>query len=568
MRISKTILMLIGIFILAFLLRLLTAYYVDVGSDEMIYQILPWNIISAGRLSTVEQAPVYFYLTDIGYKLMGGFTLVTGRLPSIFFGAFAVFAVFLIAREFHSKTAGLIAAFLWAVSGFALRFSQEMDMTAFFLGLLSSFFFLRYLKGKQKQLYWSAVFLAVAVLVKPIVLLLVPAYIIMMILTRKETQKEEKRPVPWKIILLSLLLCVMVVMPVLTYNYLLHKEKGITDYYFSVLAGVGNNQIYQGQGAEAWQFSRLFATIGYTFTNLLQRDWLLLLAGIIGIPVLWKKEKKPALFFSVTIVSLLFLLGGKMAGATHFLWIPLVLSIFAGVGCCWLKEKYFHKLAWKHLMIGLMILAGINIFFIQREVVQLRHTSIAITLQDYAEHTIPNNAIVVLDPRIYRGIFAWAFHDQHYLEGTYFPKLTETLNQLSDPKESIPLYFVECGKGTNCGWKPEDFQRIYDFGEKLSGFFHEHTEKVGEIKAIDTFIIYRGSLPASKAVYEVIDRTHAHWYTPVGWKYLENAVDNYEPTTGFDKLLNSLAFLILYLDVGIALLSPFVVFFLLGKPSD
>ena len=64
MKISKIALMVLGIFLLAFSLRTLTSFYLDVGTDEMIYSLIPYNIISAHRLSTVEQSPLYFYLRN------------------------------------------------------------------------------------------------------------------------------------------------------------------------------------------------------------------------------------------------------------------------------------------------------------------------------------------------------------------------------------------------------------------------------------------------------------------------------------------------------------------------
>ena len=53
-------------------LRVVAASYLDVDTDEMVYSIIPLNIISAGRLGTVEQSPLYFYLADVVYIFGGG----------------------------------------------------------------------------------------------------------------------------------------------------------------------------------------------------------------------------------------------------------------------------------------------------------------------------------------------------------------------------------------------------------------------------------------------------------------------------------------------------------------
>ena len=579
--------------LLAFFLRMYSAQHVDIGTDEMIYTVIPLNIVSAHRLSTVEQAPVYFYLVDIGYKLFGGMNLVTGRLPSIFFGSFAVLLVFLCALELsENKKSAIWSAFFFAISGYALKNNQEMDMTAFFFALLSMFFFLKVLQGKTKALYPSTIFLAIGALVKPIILLFTPAYALIWLISSykqkngifKEVVTENATDVAEKkkrlllsqnaifMVLACLVLSIIIVSPVLIYNSLLYKDKGMTDYYFTVLAGIGNSQVYQE--AEPWSIPRFFEISKRIFLNIFTLDVLLSVFGILGILVTFKRQALPVLLFLFSTFFLFLYLAGKMGSSTHYLWVPLVLSIFTGAGIVLIKEKLEEKFEkWKKVEVGkvfftiVVIAAILSTGIVISKITPLKKTSIAITLQEYAQENFPSDAIVVLDPRIYRGIFAWAFPEKHYLEGTYFPQMVSTLPTLSGPKREIPLYYVECGPGTNCGWKPEDFQRIYGFGEELSTIFRTQTQKVGEIKAIDNLIIYKGSISASLEVYDIIDRTHSFWYTPVGWKYPEDAVDTYTVKTVFDKLLQGFGFFILYLDVLIVLLSPFLLVYLLWKQS-
>ncbi|MDP3640716.1 MAG: glycosyltransferase family 39 protein [Nanoarchaeota archaeon] len=578
MRLTKTTLFVLLLVLLAFFLRLFSAQEMEIGTDEMIYSVIPLNIISAGRLSTVEQAPVYFYLVDIGYKLFGGMSLITSRLPSVVFGALAVIVIFLIALElFANKKAALWSAFFSAISGYAIRWNQEMDTTAFFFALLSVYFFIRALKGNSKQLYLATIFLALGVLVKPVVLLLVPAFALVYLMYGYTQQKgvlykkENKLFLEKKgltLIFSCILLSVIVVSPVLVYNVFVYKEKGFTDYYFSVFADVGNSPIYQGQEAESWSSARLLGVGREVVRNLFHLDAPLLFLGLLGIFFGWRKEKYGTAFLLLSLIPLWAYIGGMMGGANHFVWIPFVLAIFSGYGVVKLGELFSQKFSFRYFIPVVILVALISLFFVLQDISGRRDTSIAITLRDYARENFPDDAIVVLDPRIYRGIFAWAFPDKHYLEGTYFPELVNNIDQLPGGKISLPLYYVECGPGTNCGWKPEDFQRIYNTGEELSSFFRSNTEKIAEIKAIDTFIVYQGTLSAPLSIYEPIDRTHQFWYTPVGWKYSETAIDTYTPRTLFDKLLNGFGFFILYADVLLALLSLLLVFFLLGRQSD
>ena len=68
-------------------------------------------------------------------------------------------------------------------------------------------------------------------------------------------------------------------------------------------------------------------------------------------------------------------------------------------------------------------------------------------------------------------------------------------------------------------------------------------------------------MKAPFGVYEVIDKTHQFWFYPVGWKYPQQAVDYYE-AQGFDKVIESFGFIILWIEVIIALLSIPLVFWL------
>lgn len=579
MKIPKVVVYSLLIVLLGLALRTISAHYVDIGSDEMIYSLIPYNIISAERLSTVEQAPLYFYLVDIGYKIGGGISLISTRWPSIVFGAVASIVIFLISLElFQHKKAAYVSAFLFALSGFALRWNQEMDMTSYFFALLSLYFFILALKGNQKRLYFAALFLALGALAKPIVLLFVPAYLVILIshgwktksgLLHRQDGKFVYNKNAGKALLIAGIIMVLVVMPVLVYNYLLYQEKGMTDYYFTVLAGVGQSSVYAGQEAELWTLQRFLGITKGFFSDAMPRyDALILILGFLGLGFAWKKEKYGTALLVLTIASLLLYLAGKMGSPTHYVWIPIVLSIFAGYGLVRIHERVTSKIKFRYVLALLVILMSINAISVLKEIIPLRASSIQNVLHDYAAENIPAHAIVVMDPRIYRGIYAWVFYNKHYLEGTYFPELAQNLNNFPGQKQEIPLYYIECGPGKNCGWKPEDYQRIYSFGEELSSFFRQRTEKISELNAVDKFLIYKGSLLVSPAVYETIDRTHTHWYTPVGWKYLDAAVDNYTPRTLLDKLLNKFAFLILYADVLVALVSPLAQLYPLAKRSD
>lgn len=134
MKLTKTILYILILFCIGFLLRIIAAANSDVGTDEIIYTLLPLNIIDAQRLGTVEQSTLFFYLEDLTYKISNGVGPIASRFPSILFGSLAIIIIYLLTKElFQNNTAALFSAALVTFSGFILRHNTEMDMVAFFL---------------------------------------------------------------------------------------------------------------------------------------------------------------------------------------------------------------------------------------------------------------------------------------------------------------------------------------------------------------------------------------------------------------------------------------------------
>ena len=570
MKIKKTILTLLLIFLLAFILRVMAASYVDVSTDEMVYSLLPLNIISAGRLGTVEQSPLYFYLADIGYMLFGGLSPLTARLPSIIFGSLSVFVIYLLSLElFRSEKAGLLSAFLFALSGYALEYNIEMDMAAFFFALLSMLFFLKALKHEKASFYYlAAASFGLAVLVKNIVALFVPAYVLAYFLSKGKEKALTKDSL--KAILLSVLIFLVILLPVFSYNYLVYKEKGITDYYFSNILGIGKT-VHDGLQAKSWEFSRVVGVVKEKFTLMFKWEAVLLLFGALGTILClrkseWKEKRTGVVLLWASLLFLIGYIGGQTGSSSHFLWLPVVFSIFAGYGLWEVHEIMKQRLHFKYgLHLFLLAAVFLNILFFQG-VFERYDSASAIPFWRFVHETIPEDAIVIMDPRIYRGNSAWVLNDRHYLEGTYLPQLIELAEKSPGARRNIPFYYIECGAGSYCGWKKEDFARIENTGKEISNFLMPSMEKTAELKGQHNLIIYQGSISAPVSVYNAVDETHIFWFYPIGWKG-DKFIDNYTPK-GVGVWLNLLGYLMLYMDLFLALLAVPFSFYLVRKSEN
>lgn len=564
LKITKTNLYLGGIFILALVLRILAALHAHIGPDEIVYSIIPFNIISAGRLGTVEQSPLYFYLVDLGYMLFGGVTAVSTRLTSIVFGSLTVFIVYLITRElFENKRAGLLSALLFAISGYTLRYNYETDMTAYFFALLSMLLFLWSLRGRALYLYGSAVSFALGVMAKDIVLLLAPAYAVVWLwhlIARADTTPSFRISTFGKI-LVAVVLFLLTLSPIFLYNYILLKEKGITDYHFSNELGIGET-VHKNMLGRPWNTETLKVVLQKKARQFMNYDAVLVLLGAIGIYLGFARNKKGSALLIVASIVLVGYTAGLTASNSHYIWAALALSVFGGYGAFRLCEMNWWGAHKQKVFIGVVVIAVAFSIVIAWDV--LFYSSSILELREYVHENIPEDALVAVDPQIYQGIYAWVFNDRHYVEARQFRQLLEIFSGGEGSKQ-VPVYYIECGEGTTCLWSTEDTERLRTVRVELTEYFRSNTELVTTIRGSEselgnrhTFIVRRGNTLLPDKVFPIVDRTHVYYFYPVGWKFPELAVDTYT-VSGFRQALHVVGIVILYADVLLSLLSMLLV---------
>ncbi len=283
----------------------------------------------------------------------------------------------------------------------------------------------------------------------------------------------------------------------------------------------------------------------------------------------FRKNKWAYLFGSYFLIHL-FYTGGKTGSSSHFVIFVLLLSLFSGHSFVVLAEKISGLYQRSSIRNGFWLALGavgvLNAIFLAP---QITTTSSIVLLEQFSSR-ISDDALIVVDPLVYRGIYAWSFQDKHYLEGNYFPPLLEQLQNIPRERTVVPLYYISCGRNSLCGWKPEDYARAFNFSESLRSYFQENLQFVETIKGNDvlTFEVYKGSVGMPLGAYDAVDQTHQYYFYPVGWKYKQSAVDNYALGTIPKIILEKLGFAVLFADVLIAIFSIGAVFYVLWKHSD
>jgi len=117
--------------------------YTVIESQQSIY-----HIIVVGRLDQ----PLSYYLPFHFWVQIFGFTEVSTRSFSALVGIGSIVLTYLVGRELFGKSAGLISAFLMAISGFQIYCSQLARFYSLFefATLLSFLFFIQALRNKRK----------------------------------------------------------------------------------------------------------------------------------------------------------------------------------------------------------------------------------------------------------------------------------------------------------------------------------------------------------------------------------------------------------------------------------
>jgi 4-amino-4-deoxy-L-arabinose transferase-like glycosyltransferase len=105
------------------------------------------NLPFINTFTDTGNPPFYFILLRCWFKLFG-WTEEAGTLLSVLLGTFSALTLYMLVKPFGGRKAALLAAFLIAISGFSIGYSQEMRayILKMFLVPLVSLAFLRYLK--------------------------------------------------------------------------------------------------------------------------------------------------------------------------------------------------------------------------------------------------------------------------------------------------------------------------------------------------------------------------------------------------------------------------------------
>lgn len=564
------------LFVIGFILRIIAANNITTNADEMLHATHAIDISKAKVLQIMDEDSVWFYLTDISYKIFG-VSMFSGRFLSILFGSLSIIIIYLLGKEMFSKKVGFLAALILTFSPYYLiNTLAEMDIAMNFFILLSAYLFLKGLKEEDKKyLILSYIFFGIAVLTKTIAAVFLPAFVIFLIYFRYKKGVKIFSKSNIKQLLIFAFITFILLTPIFTFNYLLYKDKGIVDVQFSRFLGISKDVYASIEGTmKPFRFHDLFFNYpGHKpgiyeglmmYYNL---DIITFILGILGLVVSFKKDSKSSLFLSLIFIFPFTFVAGTSILPYHFSFGIPIFALFGSNLLVLLQNKIkdILKVNKKIVFYFIILLIIISSFIVVNKNSSIfKEKSEVAKMMDFSKN-IEDNSLVVVDARVYRGRIAWMFNDKHYLEATYLADILNNIDQLPGDKIPLQTYFIECVVD-DCGWgsianQPEFNQSM----ENIVTLFSNITNPVKEIKnsyGDIYFKIYKINIPLKQSILDVADSTHIWFYYPLRYK-ADDWFDKYKVHNSFDKLLDKFAHIILYLSIFIAIISIFYSFYLL-----
>jgi hypothetical protein len=572
------------IFIFGLILRILVARNISPSvADEMVHGPHAIGFLHSGLISTIVQAPVWFYLTDIMFKIFN-VTLFSVRSLSVFYGAFCIILVYMIFSKIESRKIALVTSFLLSISYFTLRYTlSEMDLAALFFLLFALYLFLDY-KENEKLPLFAAVCVGIASLIKTISLFFVPAFIIGFFLYSSKNKRINKK-VTKQIILFGLIVT-LIFSPILIHNFLLYENKELVDVYFAQYFDIGGaRQAYTGLlGYNNSLFSmNLFNGLILMSKVIFNYDPLIISLGLIGLFYFFfsskEKRKDWIVLISFELSGFILLLVASNWLATHYVYFVPVLCFFGAFFVVRISEKIsgWTKQKGKYVLSIILIIVLFFQMFYMPIFEHIASRSSFSQLRGYAIENMNKNSVVVADSRIYRGRIAFLFHDFHYLESSAFPKVWDINKNLPGEGVAIDTYFVEC-INDDCGWgtikdqpefnqSTEEFFNVIKNNSQLEKIFYSGSgiDDNGDMKGVPMLAVYHTRFAFKPQSIQLIDSTHEWFFYPVNYYPKEKSFDWYDVNGGISYILHLFAWIILITSIVLALAAPIYMVYLLSK---
>lgn len=335
--------------------------FATIGQDTSIdwFEDSPWWI----KLSFHDHPPLSFILNNIFLNSFGP-TPFVARMVSAISGILSALFIYFIGKKLFNQNIGLVAAIIFSINNFAVWIGRTglQESLLIFLSLASLYYFIKAFE-ERNYLFLSSLFFGLAILTKYTAIFLLPFFIVFILFKKRGWFKSKK-------FYLSILLFIIIISPVLIYNFQLFQARGHFDLQLSYLFNLHKLAGWENlPGKSDLTFSQRIIDMPGVFIDLLSPIFLgLLIISLIYFLFLFKKKTAVKywgmLIIFLSLSLLIILVGPQERFLTLFLpFFSLVVAIFLDFLIKQQKIFYFSMI----LIVGFFAyeaLYSINNFFL------------------------------------------------------------------------------------------------------------------------------------------------------------------------------------------------------------
>jgi len=263
---DKERLFLLGVFLLAFILRLIyllqiksNPHFFSPTMDPLYHDIWAQNIAGGNWIGSKVffRAPFYAYFLAIAYKIFGH-NYIIPRVIQHLIGSFSCILVYSVAKRLFNRKVAMVASLIAATYGMLIYFEGELLLDSFlvFFDLLLILFLLK-TKDSPKLSRWLAcgIILGFSAITRPNILFFIPFVWLWIFLVFIKEGKLKKVFVFCAIFLIG---SILMISPVALRNYLVGKDFVLIASQGGINFLIGNNRNADGMSAvlykEDWQY--------------------------------------------------------------------------------------------------------------------------------------------------------------------------------------------------------------------------------------------------------------------------------------------------------------------------
>jgi 4-amino-4-deoxy-L-arabinose transferase-like glycosyltransferase len=510
------------------------------------------------RLSTLIDGPVYYYATDISYRVLG-YGFFAARLFPAIFSAASIALVYLLAKELYNRRTALLSALAFTFLASAIIYGSRAltePMYAAFL-LLSMLLFVKWAKaGDSRKLYAAAAFFGVAAATKIAAFYFLPAFAVYYVLSGKRMKLKEFAAVA--------AICILLFSPILLYNYFLYNDKHLMDFQFTRIFNIENSKKYfenNDIGGIREPYTAGLSDVGYRLNEIASSlslpFWLLALVGAWAMASNRRKAEDAFLLAWLLVPLLLYFT--YVFHDYYAVTLAAPMAIFAAKGIE--KLASFAKEADRpRALLGLMLA------FIAIEMYALASSSPGPSadqqLRDFAIK-LPNDVIVLIDPKVHYTSYGQMFAQQEVRVMPFWMLMAEYGDENNSAiwgggNATLWMYTVLC-ESDICAWdsRLRDMPGVEEIRNDTRAYGNANAYGIYEGKAL----VYRIYKLDAKAVIPAREEKLAGFFgQTIGEP--ESSDDAYRIHGLADEILNGIGRLAAYAGILLALSAPVLGFYL------